>query len=92
MVSLQGGQSYASTSESFNGIICHTGCIFTADFKIEKTPALCDYTITQVELLLETEFEDEYGMEIDEELHLTIEAKEEILAATSHNIGILISL
>ena len=68
------------------------GDIITADFKIEKTPALCDYTITQVELLLETEFEDEYGMEIDEELHLTIESKEEILAATSHNIGILISL
>ena len=34
VVSLQGGQSYASSSDSFNGIICHTGCIFTADFKI----------------------------------------------------------
>ena len=34
VVSLQGGQSYASSSDSFNGIICHTGCIFTAALKI----------------------------------------------------------
>ena len=34
VVSLQSGQSYASSSDNFNGIVCHTGCTFTADFKI----------------------------------------------------------